>query len=214
MATPDLPKAAALNHRRALLHLKRSDPVMAKVIASVGPCRFMTHDHIPYFQYLTRAIVYQQLSTKAASTIYGRFQQLCGGTVLPDHVATLTDVQLRSCGFSSQKARYVKDLAGKVVSGEVVLEGLERHPDEHVIETLTQIKGIGVWSAHMFLMFRLGRPDVLPVGDLGIQNAVQRAYRLRKRPTPKKVEQIGRSWSPHATIASWYLWRSLDGPAK
>ena len=201
-------------HRRAINHLKRSDPVLARVIAQVGPCRFATQDHIPYFQYLTRAIVYQQLSTKAASTIYGRFQQLCGGTVLPDHVAVLKDEQLRSCGFSGQKTRYVKDLAGKVVTGEVVLEGLEQHPDEHIIETLTQVKGIGRWSVQMFLMFRLGRPDVLPVLDLGIQNAVQRAYRLRKRPTPKKVEQIGAKWSPHATIASWYLWRSLDGPAK
>ena len=208
------PKIALEMHRRALLHLKRSDPVLAKVIARVGPCRFTLRDDVPYFQYLTRAIVYQQLSTKAATTIYGRFQQLCGGTVLPDHVVTLKDEQLRSCGFSRQKARYVKDLAGKVVSGELVLEGLEQHPDEHIIATLTQVKGIGRWSVQMFLMFRLGRPDVLPALDLGIQNAVQRAYRLRKRPTPKRVEEIGKRWSPHATIASWYLWRSLDGPAK
>ena len=197
-------------HRRAINHLKRSDPVMAKIIARVGPCRFATQDHVPYFQYLTRAIIYQQLSTKAAATIYGRFQQLCGGVVEADHVVTLKDEQLRSCGFSGQKTRYVKDLAGKVVSGEVVLDGLERHEDAHVITALTQVKGIGLWSAQMFLMFRLGRPDILPGLDLGIQNAVQRAYRLRKRPEPKRVAAIGAKWSPHSTIASWYLWRSLD----
>ena len=200
-------------HRRAITHLKRSDPVMARLIAGVGTCRFEIHDHIPYFQYLTRAIVYQQLSTKAASTIYGRFQALCEGRVDAPRVAKLTDAQLRGCGFSTQKSKYVREMAARVAAGEIVLEGLERETDDGVIALLTQLKGIGRWSAHMFLMFRLGRPDILPELDLGIQRAIEKAYRLRKKPSPERVRKIGAKWSPHATIASWYLWRSLDGPA-
>ncbi len=199
-------------HRRAITHLKRSDPVMARLIESVGPCRFTTHDHIPYFPYLTRAIVYQQLSTKAAATIYGRFENLCGGAVEPGTVTGLPDAALRGAGLSSQKTRYVKDLAAKVLAGEVVLEGLERRSDAEIIADLTRVKGIGRWSVHMFLMFRLGRPDVLPELDLGIQKGIKQAYRLRSMPKPKRVLQIGAKWSPHATIASWYLWRLLDSP--
>lgn len=199
-------------HRQAVNHLKRSDPVMARLIASVGPCRFRTHDHIPYFPYLTRAIVYQQLSTKAAATIYGRFEALCGGAVEPQVVTGLADPQLRGAGLSTRKARYVKDLAGRVASGALVLEGIEARSDEEIIASLTEVKGIGRWSVHMFLMFRLGRPDVLPELDLGIQKAVKQAYRLRAMPKPDRVRKIGAKWSPHSTIASWYLWRSLDSP--
>jgi len=185
---------------------------MARLIAAVGPCRFTTHDHIAYFPYLTRAIVYQQLSTKAAATIFGRFETLCGGTVEPRVVAGLADPKLRAAGLSTQKTRYVKDLASRVASGEVVLEGLEQRGDDEIIATLTQVTGIGRWSVHMFLMFRLGRPDVLPELDLGIQKAIRKAYRLRSMPKPERVKAIGAKWSPHATIASWYLWRSLDSP--
>lgn len=199
-------------HRKAINHLKRSDPVMAQIIATVGPCRFATHDHVPYFQYLTRAIVYQQLSGKAAATIFGRFEKLCGGSIEPVVVARLTEVQLRGVGFSSQKARYVKDLADKVLSGEVVLDGLELRSDEEIITTLTKVKGIGRWSVQMFLMFRLGRPDVLPELDLGIQKGIRKAYRLRAMPKPKRVQKIGAKWSPYATVACWYLWRLLDSP--
>lgn len=199
-------------HRKAINHLKRADPVLAKLIAAVGPCRFRTHDHIPYFPYLTRAIVYQQLSGKAAATIFGRFEALCGGAIEPRTVTGLPDTALRGAGLSTQKTRYVKDLAAKVAAGQVVLEGIERHSDQEIIATLTQVKGIGRWSVHMFLMFRLGRPDVLPELDLGIQKGIKQAYRLRALPKPKRVVKIGAKWSPYSTIASWYLWRSLDSP--
>jgi DNA-3-methyladenine glycosylase II len=199
--------------RKAVHHLKRADPVLARVIAEVGPCRFATHDSMPYFTYLTRAIVYQQLSGKAAATIFGRFEAACGGTISAPAVAALPESRLRAAGLSTRKARYVQDLARRVLDGSLVLEGLERHGDEDIIAALTQVKGIGRWSVQMFLMFRLGRPDVLPGLDLGIQKAVRRAYRLRKHPSPARVLEIGRRWSPYATIASWYLWRSLDGPA-
>jgi len=200
-------------HRRALTHLKRVDPVLARVIRAVGPCRFRVRDDLPYVPYLARAIVYQQLSGKAAATIFGRLEAQCGGAVTAAAIAALSDARLRAAGLSAQKTRYVKDLAARVLAGALPLADLEARSDAEVIATLTQVTGIGRWSAHMFLLFRLGRPDVLPDLDLGIQKAIQRAYRLRALPSPERVRRIGAAWSPHASIASWYLWRSLDGPA-
>ncbi len=200
-----------MNHRKALNHLKRVDPVMARLIKAVGPCRFGARTEHTHFYHLTRAIVYQQLSGKAAATIHGRFVALF--PTQPPHprdVAAAKDEALRGAGLSRQKASYIKDLAGRVHSGELPLERIEALSDAEIIEALTKVKGIGKWSAQMFLMFRLGRPDVLPELDLGVRKAVQLAYRLRKMPTPKRVLAIGKAWSPHATIASWYLWRSLE----
>lgn len=203
-----------MNHRRAIQHLKRADPVMARVIAQVGPCRFAPVTDHTHFHHLSRAIVYQQLSTKAAATIHRRFVELF--PTQPPHprdVAVAEDAPLRAAGLSRQKAAYIRDLAAKVHDGSLPLDRIASLPDDEVIAALTQVKGIGKWSAQMFLMFRLGRPDVLPDLDLGIQKAIKLAYGLRSMPKPKRVLRIGKSWSPYATVASWYLWRSIDGPA-
>ena len=184
---------------------------MARVIAKVGPCRFGPRTDHTHFYHLCRAIVYQQLSTGAATTIHGRFVALFPTS--PPHprdVAAAQDAPLRAAGLSRQKAAYIRDLAAKVHDGSLPLDRIASLPDEEVIAALTQVKGIGKWSAQMFLMFRLGRPDVLPDLDLGIQKAVKLAYGLRSHPSPKRVLKIGKPWSPFATVASWYLWRSLD----
>jgi 3-methyladenine DNA glycosylase/8-oxoguanine DNA glycosylase len=199
------------NHGPSVRHLKRIDPVLARVIEAVGPCRIQLRNEGTHFQALTRAIVFQQLSGKAAGTIFGRFNALyVGGEATPEAVLASTDEQLRGVGLSRQKVGYLRDLSSKVVDGTLPLDAVESMGDDDLIAHLVQVKGIGRWTAQMFLMFRLGRPDVLPDLDLGIQNAIQRAYRMRKRPTPKKVQQVGAKWSPHASVASWYLWRSLE----
>jgi DNA-3-methyladenine glycosylase II len=122
---------------------------------------------------------------------------------------TLTDDEIRACGFSRPKVSFIKDLAGHVLDGRLDLKGLKKHPDDEVMRQLVAVKGIGRWTAEIFLMFRLGRPDILPADDLGLMNAVQRAYRLRKRPDPKKLRQIGEAWRPYRSVAAWYLWKSL-----
>jgi DNA-3-methyladenine glycosylase II len=160
---------------------------------------------------LLRSIVGQQLSTKAASTIYGRMLDLFGGhPPTPKQLLAVDPDKIRAAGLSRPKISYLRDLAVHVQTGELELEHLDELPDEQVIEQLTAVKGIGEWSAHMFLMFHLGRPDVLPVGDQGIRRAVQVQYRLRKMPDPKRLEKIGRPWRPYRTLACLYLWSSLD----
>jgi DNA-3-methyladenine glycosylase II len=157
-----------------------------------------------------RAITGQQLSTKAASTIYARLVVLMPDGVTPEALASLTDEQMRSVGMSRQKIAYFRDLTAKILSGALPLDAIDELGDEDVIAALTQVKGIGRWSAEMFLIFRLHRPDVLPVDDLGIVTAVKNVYRLRKRPTADRIRRIGESWRPYRSVASWYLWRSLD----
>jgi DNA-3-methyladenine glycosylase II len=201
-------------HTSSIRHLKRVDPVLAGVIDRVGPCRLEPRREGTHFDALVRSIVYQQLSGKAASTILGRVHALYGDrSPTPAELLATPDETLRAAGLSRQKLSYLKDLAAKVESGEVPLaaEHIDNLGDEEIIERLVRVKGIGRWTVHMFLIFRLGRPDVLPELDLGIQNAIRRAYRLRKQPGPKDVLRIGKSWTPHASIASWYLWRSLEG---
>jgi DNA-3-methyladenine glycosylase II len=201
-------------HRRAILHLKRADAALGRAIARVGPCRFAPQTDGTHFDFIIKSIVYQQLSGKAAATIHRRVLELFAGAgATPHSVAAVKDQRLREAGLSRQKASYLKDLALKVDAGEVRLGGIESAADEDALAELTKVKGIGRWSAQMFLMFRLGRPDILPEGDLGIRKAVQQVYGLRRLPSPERVRRIGRPWSPHATIASWYLWRHLDGPA-
>jgi DNA-3-methyladenine glycosylase II len=198
-------------HRRSITHLKRADPVLARVIERVGPCRFEPRAKGTHFDALLRSIVYQQLSGKAASTILDRVLDLYGGRYpRPAQLLETRDEDLRTAGLSRQKLAYLRDLAARVDTGDVPLARVRRLPDEEIITHLTRVKGIGRWTAQMFLMFRLGRPDVLPELDLGIQTAIQRAYDLPKRPAPADVLRIGASWRPHATIASWYLWRSLE----
>jgi len=201
-------------HDPSIHHLRRVDPVLAAVIDRVGPCRLETRREGTHFDSLVRSIVYQQLSGKAASTILGRVHELYGGrSPTPAELLATPDETLRAAGLSRQKLSYLKDLAAKVESGAVPLaaDTIDHLGDDEIIERLVQVKGIGRWTVHMFLIFRLGRPDVLPELDLGIQNAIRRAYRLRKQPKPKDVLRIGKNWTPHASVASWYLWRSLEG---
>jgi DNA-3-methyladenine glycosylase II len=201
----------AATYRRSVTHLKRIDPVLASVIDIVGPCRIRLSTDGSHFQALTRSIVFQQLSGKAAGTILGRFNALYPGNVpTPEQVLATSDEQLRGVGLSRQKIGYMRDLSAKVTTGDLPLDAVEHMTDDDLIAHLVQVKGIGRWTAQMFLMFRLGRPDVLPELDLGIQNAIRKAYRMRKRPTPKQVKRVGAKWSPHSSVASWYLWRSLE----
>ena len=187
---------------------------MGRVIEIVGKCDLTVHDRGTHFDAIARSIVFQQLSGKAAGTIHGRFQGLYGGrNPLPAELTETTDERLRAAGLSRGKSAYLKDLAARVVSGDLPVETLHELSDEEIITALTRVKGIGRWTAQMFLMFRLGRPDVLPILDLGIQKGIQKAYRLRKLPSPERVGKIGAKWAPHRTIASWYLWRLLDVPA-
>ncbi|MEO8130437.1 MAG: DNA-3-methyladenine glycosylase [Bryobacteraceae bacterium] len=194
--------------RRAINHLKKADPVIASIIEQVGPCK-MVHSE-PTFEALARSIVYQQLSGKAAGTIYGRLAAAASDPLTPEAVLQLTHEQLRAVGLSTQKARYVYDLAERTNRMEIDFPALQNLDDQQVIDLLTQVKGVGVWTVQMFLMFSLQRPNVLPTGDLGIRNAVKKAYRMRKMPTPADVEKRAKSWHPYCTIASWYLWRSLE----
>jgi len=197
--------------RAALAHLRRVDPVMAGLIRRVGPYRPRMRLGRSHFHDLVRSIVYQQLSGKAAGTIHGRVVALFPRRhVDPERLLALPDDALRRAGLSRQKMGYVRDLAHKVHTGVVPLHRVGRMSDDAIIAHLVQVKGVGRWTAQMFLMFRLGRPDVLPELDLGIQNAVHRAYGLRRRPAPDDVRRIGAAWSPYCSIACWYLWRSLE----
>jgi DNA-3-methyladenine glycosylase II len=194
--------------RKATNHLKKSDPILAAIITRVGPCR-MSYDE-PAFASLAEAIVYQQLHGKAAATIFKRVTDLAGLPLTPQGILKLSETQLRGAGLSKQKLSYLRDLAAKTASGEVDFASLPALPDEDVIKELTKIKGIGVWTAHMFLMFSLRRPNVLPTGDLGIQMAMRRHYRKRKLLKPLQMEKIARAWEPYRSVACWYLWRSMD----
>jgi DNA-3-methyladenine glycosylase II len=194
--------------RRATAHLRRADPVLASIIASVGPCAFEIRRG-PHFALLARAIVYQQISGKAAASIHERLLSALGRPLRPPSILAASDAVLRGAGLSRQKVVYLRDLATQVQNG-IDLKRLGRLGDEEVVATLTAIKGIGRWTAEMFLMFRLGRLDVLPVHDLGIRSAVRRAYRLRKPPNPERLRRLAEPWRPYRTIACWYLWRSLE----
>ena len=194
--------------RKAINHLKKCDPVLRGIIERVGPFRMAYGE--PQFASLAEAIVYQQLNGKAAETIFKRFAALAGEPLTPEGILRLSDEQLRRVGLSKQKSAYLKDLAQKTASGVLDFAKLPALPDEEVIEHLTQVKGIGVWTAHMFLIFSLRRLNVLPTGDYGVQVALKRHYRKRKLPKPKDMEKIARAWEPYRSVACWYMWRSLD----
>jgi DNA-3-methyladenine glycosylase II len=199
------------DYAKARRLLMRRDPVLARLIKAHGPCGLAAAQRNDHFTALVRAITGQQLSTKAAATIFSRIEALMpGGTLTPAGLAAVTDEALRAAGMSRQKIVYFRDLTAHVQSGELPLDSLDAMSDEEVIAALTKVKGIGRWSAEMFLMFRLHRPDVLPVDDLGIVNAITAVYRLRKRPDAKRIRKIGDAWKPYRSVASWYLWRSLD----
>lgn len=197
--------------RKALSHLKKADPVLAGIIRSVGP--YAMEFRPPVFDSLVRSIVFQQVSGNVARVIYGRLSDALKANVTPKAVLRLTPERMRELGLSGQKVKYIRDLAEKTASGAVRFEGLPAASDDEVIAALTQVKGIGVWTAQMFLMFALERPDVLPTGDLGIRKAMQLAYELDELPKPEKMEEIATPWRPYCTAACWYLWRSLDGIA-
>ncbi len=194
--------------RHAIRHLKKSDPTMRAIIEHVGPFR-MQYDE-PAFHSLAEAIVYQQLHGKAAATIFQRLTNLAGKPLTPEGILQASEQELRAVGLSQQKLSYLRDLAGKTHKGELDFARLPELADEEVITQLTQVKGIGVWTAHMFLIFALRRPNVLPTGDLGIQMAIRKHYRKRKLPKAKQMEKIAKPWEPYRSVATWYLWRSLD----
>ncbi len=220
-------KSASSNWSRAVAHLKQADPVLAGIIKRVGPLRF---DRRPAtFEAMVRAVVFQQLAGAAARTIYQRLQAACeqatsvrqaepslyGGFIItPDSVLALSQEQLRACGLSRQKLSYIRDLAEKTRSGEIDFGRLAAMSDEDVIEHLTRVKGIGVWSAQMFLIFSLCRPDVMPTADLGLNTAIRKAYGKRKIPKPKQVLKLAEAWKPYRSLACWYLWRSADKKEK
>jgi DNA-3-methyladenine glycosylase II len=194
--------------RKAILHLKKSDPVLRAIIERIGPCRMQFGE--PLFHSLAEAIVYQQLNGKAAVTIFKRFSALAGDPLTPQGILKLTPQQMRSVGLSKQKSSYLFDMAQRAHRGELDFSRLPEMSDEDVIEHLTQVKGVGVWTAHMFLMFTLRRPNVLPTGDYGVRSAIMKHYKKRKLPKPEQMEKMAKSWEPYRSIACWYLWQSLD----
>jgi DNA-3-methyladenine glycosylase II len=202
-----------VDHSQAIDFLIQADPALARLIDQVGPCRLaQSQEQGDLLATLASAIVYQQLSGKAAATIFGRFLALYPGCPFPSpqQILDTPDDQLRAVGLSGQKGRYLKDLALQVQQGLPSLEQLELEDDEAIIRALTRVKGIGRWTVQMLLIFRLGRPDVWPVDDLGIRAGVRKLYGLEAMPDKKEMERVGEPWRPYRSIASWYLWRSLE----
>ena len=196
--------------RKATARLRRSDPVLAAIIRDVGPCRLRVDKRSGAFAALVESIVYQQITGKAAASIYGRVRRLVRRRhPRPQDILAATVDALRQAGLSRQKVMYLRDLSERVTGG-LKLRAVGRLEDEAIIETLTEVKGIGRWTVEMFLIFRLGRLDVLPVHDYGIRKAMQRAYRFRKLPNPERMRRLAEPWRPYRTVACWYLWRSLD----
>jgi DNA-3-methyladenine glycosylase II len=181
---------------------------MRAIIERIGPCRMQFGE--PVFHSLAEAIVYQQLNGKAAVTIFKRFAGLAGNPLTPKGILKLTPEQMRSVGLSKQKTSYLFDMAERAHRGELDFSRLPQMSDEEVIEHLTQVKGVGVWTAHMFLMFTLRRPNILPTGDYGVQTAIKKHYNKRKLPKPEQMARIAKPWVPYRSIACWYLWQSLD----
>ena len=203
MSTPEFLKA-----RR---HLSRRDAVMKGLVQSVGPCTLQTNDD--HFAVLARSIISQQISTKAAIAIGGRLVKALGRRGLrPTAILDLDDETMRAAGLSANKQKSLRDLAEKCHSKEVPLKDLASMSDEEVIAALIPVRGIGRWTAEMFLMFSLGRRDVLPVGDFGLRNGVMKSYGLPDLATKAQLEELGEKWRPFRSIATWYVWRSL-GPA-
>ena len=200
----------SIDYSKAKRTLARRDPVLGGLMKQHGPCGLADAQHEDPFRALVHAIISQQLSTKAAATIERRVHALLRGKPSPGTVKSVSDAQLREAGMSFQKIGYLRDLCERVQNRSLDLKALHDMPDDEVIAALTQVKGIGRWTAEMFLMFRLHRPDVLPVGDLGIVKAVQRAYGLRKVPTADYLLRLGEPWRPYRSVACWYLWASLD----
>jgi DNA-3-methyladenine glycosylase II len=195
--------------RKALNHLKQADPVLGGIINDVGPYRMQYSE--PVFGSLVRSIVYQQLSGRVASVIFGRLCAITGEPLRPAAILRLSPEQMRAAGLSRQKAACITNLASKART--IQFNRLPELSDEDVTARLTTVHGVGVWTAQMFLMFSLRRPNVLPVADLGVRMAIRNRWSLEDLPTPKQVAEIGAAWDPWCSVASWYLWRSLELPA-
>lgn len=190
----------------------RSDPVMAALVKAHGACGLATRSSEPRLRALTRALVSQQLSVKAAATIFDRFLSLFPGAGFPspEQILAIPAQQLRSCGLSWRKAEYLHDLCRRTAAGALPLDRLDAMPDEEVMSTLTAVKGIGRWTAEMILIFQLGRPDILPLDDVGLLRAAKQVYALARRPTPRQMTRLAEKWRPYRSIACWYLWAELD----
>jgi DNA-3-methyladenine glycosylase II len=207
----EMPIATPAELERAAAHLAHRDTVLAPIIARVGPARLAPHRD--YYGALVNSIIGQQISVKAAASIKQRFRDLFGGNLpTPQQILAKTEDELRAVGFSKSKANYVRDLARHIVDGKVRFDKLDEQSNEEIINELTDVKGIGEWTVHMFLMFCMGRLDVLPVGDLGIRNGVRKLYGFQELPTPRQIVDVAErnGWHPYESAASWYIWRSLD----
>lgn len=196
----------------ALAHLRAADPILAAIIERVGDYAVQYHE--PTFRALVRSIVFQQLHGKAARAIFDRLQQKAGGEITPESILKLHPAQMRALGLSRQKLTYIRDLARKTREGLVEFEKFPQMTDEEVIAELVQVKGIGEWTAHMFLMFALRRPNILPTGDYGVRSAIRKAYGMKVMPKPRTMQRIAKCWHPYCSVASWYMWRSLDVPVE
>lgn len=198
--------------KTATLHLENIDPVMAAIIKRVGPYQLAVRE--PTFETLARSITFQQLSGKAAGTIFSRLRKAVGRRFTATAFLKLSPEQLRACGLSRQKIASLTDLAERVARREINFRKLPQLQDQEIISMLSEVRGVGVWTAQMFLIFALERPNVMPLADLGIRNAVRKAYGLAAMPTPAELAKLAEKWHPYCSIASWYLWRSLEGAAE
>lgn len=197
-------------YKKAKRHLSRKDPTLKPIVQEVGLCTLRPNGN--YFDVLVRSILSQQISTKAANSIYNKLTMVANTKMVgPSHILQLSDDQLKSAGVSPSKQKYLRDLASKVHEQEVQLHTLPNLPDDEVIQALLPVKGIGRWTAEMFLIFSLGRLDVLPVGDLGLRTGIQKHYHLDDLPGPEHLQLLTEQWRPFRSIATWYIWRSLGG---
>jgi DNA-3-methyladenine glycosylase II len=216
MTTPSSARASRrrlpFSLARAYAHLRAADPVVGALIEEWGPYR--PRPGADPWSNLVRTILFQQLAGSAARAIQRRFYALHGAedrTPAPSEVLATSDEQFRAAGISRQKAAYLRDLAAHVLDDRLDFEALRRAPDAEVMAAITAVHGLGEWSAHMFLMFELGRPDVMPVGDLGVRAGMKAAYGLEAVPTPKEARAIGEPWTPYRSVGSWYMWRAVEG---
>lgn len=197
--------------RKITNHL-RKDPVLGPIVERIGPYRITFRE--PTFSALVGSIVSQQLSTKVARVIFDRLMAaMPDGQMTPENILKLRPAKMRTLGLSARKVEYIRDIARHTREGTLDFAALPAMSDEAVIECLTKVKGVGVWTAHMFLLFALERPNILAVGDLGVRNAIKKACNLDHVPTAEEVEQLATNWHPYCSAACWYLWKSLDGPA-
>lgn len=199
------------DHSRSIAYLKK-DKHLGKFVRNFGPLWFRREHTKEPFQALSESIIYQQISGKAAESILRRFKHLWPRKkfLTPQDVQKITAAKMRSAGVSPQKAAYLKDLAAKFLDGTINPKLFPSMSDEEIIEHVVRVKGIGKWTAHMFLMFTLGRPDVLPTGDLAIQKAFQKLFKLRTKPSPQRMRELAKCWAGHRSVACFYLWRLLD----